>query len=159
MSQMQRATPSGALRCMVCGDPVDMSEAVRVGATVCQKRSCHETKNRILREARKVLFCSLCGRPSSARERAANKRFRLAESVLAHIFYPKLFKSFQANGGSVEDFNRLVQEVPGFVSSDARTKDAMEIKTSLEENSESIADAIRHANSSSVQADPEGDPA
>lgn len=158
MSQMLRATPSGMLRCMICTDPVDMSEAVRVGATVCEKLSCREAKNKILREARKVLFCSLCGRPSSARERAANKRFRLAESVLAHVFYPKLFKAFEANGGSVEEFNRLVQEVPGFVSSDARTKDAMDVRSQLEENSGAIADAIKHANSVSVQADPEGDP-
>lgn len=131
-----------AFKCMVCTKDVPSTAVLRNESKVCSKE-CHKVYTA---ELKKLRFgeghCYACQRPVSPRERGALRRFRIFESVYAHLLYRREFKAFAAAGGTAEEFNLKVQQEDGLIPDDRRTKDVAETKGDWRGNTEEISRAF-----------------
>jgi hypothetical protein len=124
------------LRCMVCTNPVDSTRVLRNRSSVCSD-ACHKEYRRRLNAMSAGIDCPSCHRPVNASERAAFRRFNMAEKVLGDKLYPRLFKLFREKGGKTrEQFLALLDE--GETISSSVQMDAHLVKTSWEKTREKV---------------------
>jgi hypothetical protein len=102
--------------CIWCGDPVPKERQRYRAITCCEEHG--RLRKASIRARVDQRQCRVCRKPSSPQERAAYRRFRSLEITAPELLYPKPWKQWQQNGGTVEGFRLAIGEQLSRVTSE-----------------------------------------